>query len=134
MHILAEQLICKPFEIVYLGNGDKGKASQMGIHQHGLGIGVADYPDTGTSLKLGQFIFKFRTKIITLKTVNGTKELSLVTQRDHTATTRAEMRLIISSIEEVGNTFFMLVYCSKKAAHDCCFSCLVVLLFSCFVI
>ena len=89
----------------------------MTVHQHRLSISITDYSDAGTSLKFRQFIFKFSTKIIAFQTVNRTEELTLITECCHTSPTSTEMRLIVCTIEKVGNAPLVLVDCAEKATH-----------------
>ena len=63
MLALVDEVLRQFLEVVDLGHGYEGKASQVAVGKHRLGIGVADHAYSGVSVKLIEFVLKARPEV-----------------------------------------------------------------------
>jgi hypothetical protein len=87
----------------------------MRIDEDGLRVGITDDAHAGLSLESRQFRLEFRAEVRALQAVNGANELAIVV-RGHTATLRAQVRVIVRAVKQVGDALGFR-YSSKKTTH-----------------
>ena len=118
--VLAEELGCQRIDIVDFGHRDDGKAPQVGVNDERLRIGVADDADArGASLETAERALELGTEVRVFKVVYGTCETAFAAViHCHTATARAEVRVIIRSVEDIGHAVVPR-HSAKEAAHVC---------------
>ena len=51
VHVLAQQLLCQFLHVVDFGHRNQGETSQVAVHQHGLGIRIADDSNSAVTLE-----------------------------------------------------------------------------------
>ena len=82
------------------------KTSQMRSHGYRLGFQITDYPYSQIRiLESFQFRFELISEISTFYTMDGTNKILSVI-KSHTCFFSTEMRMIIRTIENIGNTLF----------------------------
>ena len=116
MLALIDEVLRQFLEVVDLGHGYEGKASQVAVGKHGLGIGVADHAYSGVSVKLIEFVLKARPEVRILQVMNLALKMPRFIDGGYTAAASAEVKLIVCAVEYVGNAF-LLAYYSKETAH-----------------
>ena len=87
--------------IVDFRHGDDGESSEVGVHQEGLCVGVADDTYARASLEFGEFLFEFRSEVVAFKAVDTSEEAGLRVVGGHSCPAGAEVRVIIDPIEEI---------------------------------
>ena len=84
-------MLCQEFvgnfaRIEDMGHGDHGVTPEVGVHNDGLRVGVADDSQASVALEVVELILKFRTEITTLQTVYGAAEALFLIQCDKAGT------------------------------------------------
>jgi hypothetical protein len=90
----------------------------MGIDYYGLWVGVADDPYALVADKFVEVVFKLRSEVVALKAVDGAVETHQRVEGDHTRTLCAQVRVVVSAIEQVVDTWFVRD-CSEESSHIC---------------
>ena len=116
MLALADKFLSQLFKVVDPGHGDQGKAAQVAVGEHGLGISVADYADAGVPVKLVKLVLKARTEVGILQIVYLTFKMARLVDGGNAAAAGAKVKLIVRAVEYVGNAL-LLAYHSKETAH-----------------
>ena len=116
--VFVQELSHQFLNVVHLRHGDDGKAPQVGVQDKGLCVRVADDSDAGgCSGEAVQTRFKFGAEIGVLQIVDGAREVFVLgIVGSQTASSRAEVRIVVCAIEQVGNALFLRNR-SEKASH-----------------
>ena len=89
----------------------------MGIHQKRLGIGVADHTYSGIAPELAEFRFELGPEIRTLKTVDAPEKAFFSAVGCETCPARAEMGMVVCTVEKVCYTRIFPGNGSEYSAH-----------------
>ena len=91
----------------------------MRIDHHGLSLGVGDDSNADISSHLGEVLRKLRAEVRVLDVVDVLMGLSTI-EGSHTCTLGAQMRMIIGSVEQIGDTRVFGDNAEKSTHNVCC--------------
>ena len=116
MAVVGEVFLDQLLRVVDDAHGGDGVKPQVGPHQQGLGVGVADAADAALAVKLGQVLFKFGSERSVLNGVDLPLEAVLLIVDQHAAPAGPQVGVVVHSEENVQG-HVLVCYCAKKAAH-----------------
>ena len=103
MAVVGEVLRDERLAVVDDADGGKGVKSQMGTHEQGLRIGVADAADAAAAVEFVQVLFKLGAERGIFDRVNLPLEAVLFVMDQHAAAAGTQMRVIVDAKEYVQN-------------------------------
>jgi hypothetical protein len=113
MKCLGGQLI----HIIYFADRHDGKGAQAGANDQGLGIVIADNPDTLVALQFGQVGFEFGSKVVIFNIMDRPGKVGAVFDRQ-SAAFGAKVRMVIGSVEKVIDTILSADTAEQTAHND----------------
>lgn len=117
VHPLLEEFVGDGAEVVDFGDGDHGVASEVGVYDDGLRVGVADDSEPLAAVEVVELILKFRAEVVALDAVDRAVEAQLGVESYQSGTFCAKMRMIVCAVEQVVDTR-LFGDCSEEASHS----------------
>ena len=114
--VVGEVFLDQLLRIVDDAHRGDGVQAQVGPHQQGLGVGVADAADAALAVKLGQVLFKFGSERSVLNGVDLPLEAVLLIVDQHAAPAGAQVGVVIHSEKDIQG-YVLVCCCAEKAAH-----------------
>ena len=117
MPMVGEVLLNQSIRIVDDSHSRNGEQSQMGPHQQGLGVCVADTADSAVTGELVQICLKFGTERGIFNTVNLSLIAALSVVHHHARSPVSQMGVVVHAEKHIQN-HVPVCNGSKKATHN----------------
>ena len=115
--LVGEKFLHNLVRIADDSHGGDGEQAQVGAHQQGLGVGVADAADTAAAVELGDILLEFRAEGSIFNIVNLPLEAAFLIIDNHAAPAGTQMGVIVHAEKDVENAV-PLGDRSKKTAQN----------------
>ena len=101
VHTLRQQFVGNLAKIIDFCNAHHGISAQVRIYYNRLRVGVANHPESLISREAIQFVFKLRSEVVALETMNRSRKSLFLVKCYHSRTLCAEMRVVVCTVEQV---------------------------------
>jgi hypothetical protein len=112
---LLQEFGAQGLQIFDQAGADDGESSKPGAHDEGLGVTVADHPDSHRPLHGFVFVYEFGFELGLADVMDGPVKPG--SQYGHTAVLGSHVGMVISAVKKGGSTI-VLRYNPKNSTHN----------------